>query len=153
MSQWNAYWANKRNDPPEHLWRAVLLAVVCIAFLIVLCGCAMIRESAIKVSESEIKNAVAVREVAANYLSIWPIQSGFIKGAIGPRMDELPAQVVAAMEELDKLAEQYASDPEGMQDYALGQSLGLRVRMLSSIVAEALSFYMPEALDFAPFLF
>lgn len=131
----------------------ILVITAAILLMITLSGCAMVRESAIKVSESEVKNAIAVREVAANYLSIWSIQSGFIKGAIGPRMDELPAQVVDAMKELDQLAEQYLSDPEGMADYELGQSLGLRVRMLSSIVAEALSFYMPEAMDFAPFLF
>lgn len=109
----------------------------------------MVRETAIGISEEEVLNVKAAREVALNYLKIWPIQSGFIKGALGSRIDELPAQAVMAMEELDQLA---SEDPNTHTDYDLGLSLGLRVRLLGSIVQEALKTYAPDVLDMLPIL-
>jgi len=133
--------------------KAKILLLVGIV-LVFLSGCAQLRETTINISEEDIKNVEMAREVAGNYLKTWQLQSGFIRGSLGDRVNELPANVVSAMDELDQLAEQYqAGDPNDFTDYNLGLSLGLRVRMLSSIVAEALKFYMPEALDFVPLVF
>lgn len=121
--------------------------LVCLLWLL---GCATVRQGAIDISKEEMKNAETAREVAANYLTIWPIQSGFIKGALGPRLDELPAQAVDAMNELDQLA---TGDPNEVTDYDLGLSLGLRIRLLTSVVVEALEFYAPDILEFVPLLF
>lgn len=129
----------------------IMILVLC-AMLALATSCASLRGIAVNISEEEIANTETAREVARNYLSIWPLQSGFVRGALGPRLDELPVQVIDAMDELDLLAQQYAEDPNDYLDQDLGLSLGLRVRLLSSIVAEALRFYMPDALEFVPFL-
>ena len=131
--------------------QGMLVAVICV-MLALATSCASLRGIAVNISEEEIANTETAREVARNYLSIWPLQSGFVRGALGPRLDELPVQVIDAMDELDLLAQQYAEDPNDFLDHDLGLSLGLRVRLLSSIVAEALRFYMPDALEFVPFL-
>jgi len=101
------------------------------------------------ISEEEIKNAETARQLAVNYLGIWPIQSGLIRGALGSRMEELPAQAVSAMDELDELA---ISDPNDYTDYELGMSLGLRVRLLGAVVQQALEVYCPGIIDVIPIL-
>ena len=128
-----------------------LLAVVMVVAL--LSGCETMRRTAIGISEEEVLNAETTRQVALNYLSIWPLHSGIIKGALGPRMDELPAQAVDAINELDQLAEQAGGDPNSYSDEDLGLSLGLRVRILVSVVGEALKLYAPDVLEFVPMLF
>lgn len=126
--------------------------IVALLLCLLVAGCAMIRQTAIDISEEEVKNAEAARIVAVNYLSIWPIQSGMIRGALGARIEELPVQAVSAMDELDQLAEQMndVSDPN---DYDLGLSLGLRVRLLGSVVQEALEIYAPDIINLVPILF
>lgn len=124
-----------------------VIALFCTIILI--CGCTMMRETAIDISEEELLNAEMAREVASNYLSMWSIQSGFIRGALGSRIDELPAQAVNAMDELDQLA---IADPNSYTDYDLGLSLGLRARLLGSVVQEALRMYAPDILDLLPIL-
>lgn len=125
-----------------------------IMICIILCGCQTMRKTATDISGEEVKNLYAARQVAKDYLLIWPMQSGFIKGALGPRMDEMPAQAIAAINELDLLSEQFASvDPNDIGDYDLGLSLGLRVRLLGEVVQEALKMYAPDLLDLMPLLF
>lgn len=126
--------------------------IVTLLLCLLVAGCAMIRQSAIDISEEEVENAEAARVVAVNYLSIWPIQSGMIRGALGARIEELPVQAVSAMDELDQLAEQMngMSDPN---DYDLGLSLGLRIRLLGSVVQEALEIYAPDIINLVPILF
>jgi len=133
--------------------RRVTLVVILLSMLAVLCGCAAVRETAVNISEEEVLNAETTRTVALNYLSIWPLQSGFIKGALGTRIDGLPVQAVEAMNELDRLAEQISEDPNGYSDEDLGLSLGLRVRVLISVVGEALKLYAPDVIKFVPLLF
>jgi len=118
--------------------------------MLLLCSCATLRQSAIDVSIEEVKNAKAAREVALNYLTVWPIQSGFIRGALGPRIDELPTYAIDAMNGLDELS---AADPNDIGDYELGTSLGLRVRLLGAVIREALRFYAPDILKFVPLFF
>lgn len=125
-----------------------------IVALLSLVGCVAIRESALNISAEEVKNNEVTRQVALNYLSIWPMQSGFIQGALGPRLDELPAQAVEAIDELDRLADQLSiTDPNSIEDWDLGLSLGLRVRLLTAVVQEALEMYAPDVLDLIPLLF
>lgn len=132
----------------------IVLIILLTVTVILAEGCSPLRKNAIKISESEVKNLVATQEIARNYLKIWPMQSGFIKGALGPRMDEMPEQVVAAINELDQLADQLNNkDPNDIKDYDLGLSLGLRVRLLGAVVQEALSMYAPDVLDLIPLLF
>lgn len=114
----------------------------------VLCGCATVRQTALDISLEEVENAKTTREVALNYLKSWPVFSGLIRGALGPQMQELPLQAVEAMDELDELA----TRADECSDHELGYSLGLKIRLLSAVVIEALEFYAPELLDFVPIL-
>ena len=99
------------------------------------------------ISNEDLKNAESSRIIAKNLLSTWKLNSGFIRGALGSNISQLPAQAVDAMNELDKLAEKI-----NLNDFDLGYSLGLRIRALSSIVQEAFRMYAPEILKYLPSL-
>lgn len=125
--------------------KTVLL--VCLSFLI-LSGCSPIRQVAIDISIENVKNAETIREVSKNCLSVWPIQSGFIKGALGSRINELPNEAIQAIDELDRLSEL----PE-QTDYELGLFLGMKVRLLSSVVRVSLEKYAPDLLEYLALVF
>lgn len=116
--------------------------------LLLIASCSPMRQLAINTSIENVKNAEMIREVSQNCLSVWPIQSGFIKGALGNRMNELPNEAIEAIKELDRLAEL----PE-QSDYELGFFLGLKVRMLSSVVQIALEKYAPDVGDYLSLVF
>jgi hypothetical protein len=92
-------------------------------------------------------NAEVSRQVATDLLKTWRLNSGFVRGALGPKFTELPAQVVVAMDELDKMALKTTWD-----DFDLGYSLGLRVRLLAATVTQALRLYAPDVLTYLPSL-
>lgn len=122
--------------------------IVLIIPLLFFAGCALTRQGATEISTENVKNAETIKEVSLNCLSVWPIQSGFIKGALGNRINELPNEAIQAIDELDRLAEL----PE-QTDYELGLFLGLKVRMLSSVVQETLEKYAPDVIDLLPLIF
>lgn len=111
-------------------------------------GCSPMRQAAVDISIEDVKNAETAREVSLNFLSVWPIQSGFIKGALGSRINELPNEALEAIEELDRLAEL-----SEQSDYELGLFLGLKVRLLSSVVQATLEKYAPDVIDLLPLVF
>ena len=117
--------------------KRMILFGICLFFIV---SCGSIRKTGIKISEEELKNVEAARIVATNYLEVWPMQSGFIRGALGPRLSMLPQNAIEAMDELDKLAEIEGT----LDDQDLGKSLGLRVQLLSDIVLEAIRIYAPD---------
>ena len=129
--------------------RGILRGILTILLVgIMLSGCSLYRESLLEMSREDVKNAEAVREAADNFKSTWNLNSGFIRGALGDRINEFPAQFSIAMDELDELA-----PPEyvPLSDYELGYSLGLRVRTLESLVQDALKIYAPDILKYLPF--
>ncbi|KKN78868.1 hypothetical protein LCGC14_0346400 [marine sediment metagenome] len=123
------------------------MTILLVAFLLS-SGCATIRKSAIDLSIENVKNAETIREVSTNCLSVWPIQSGFIKGALGSRINELPNEVTDAIIELDRLAEL----PE-QSDYELGLFLGLKVRLLGSVSQKAIEKYAPNIIEYMQLAF
>jgi len=64
----------------EAMMKVVLIILMCF----MLTSCAGIRKFSIEMSEEDIKNAETSRIVAKNLLSTWPINSGFIRAALGP---------------------------------------------------------------------
>ena len=119
--------------------------IIIVTIILQCAGCALLRQSAIDISTENIKNAEAIREVSKNCISVWPVQSGFLKGTLGYRINELPNESIEAIEELDRLA----ALPE-RTDYELGYFLGLKVRLLSSAVKVAIDKYVP---GFLPHVF
>jgi hypothetical protein len=124
----------------------MMVAVMMSLFLVV--GCGWFRKNLVELSESDLKNAEATRVVAKNLLSTWKLNSGFIRGVLGERLNELPAEIVEALDELDKLADRQ----DELSDYDLGYSVGLRVRMFGAVVVKALKTYAPEVLKYLPAL-
>jgi len=124
-----------------------VLGVIFLSGCVVLSGCSLYRESLLEMSREDVKNAVAVREAATNFLSTWNINSGFIKGSLGPRIEQFPAQFIVAVDELDDLATK--EDP--LSDQELGYSLGLRVRTLEALIQSTLETYAADVLDLIPF--
>lgn len=131
----------------------ILIAVLTI-LVILSTGCQSMRNTAIGISESEVKNLYATQIVARNYLKIWPMQSGFIHGLMAHRQGEFPEHVVEAINELDQLAADLAAtDPNEINDYDLGISLGYRVRLIGAVVEETVRAYSPDLLDVIPILY
>jgi hypothetical protein len=127
--------------------RKILLVLT---LVMVLClGCTGMRGDIIKITEEDKLNAETSRAAAKNLLATWAVNSGFVRGSLGPdRMNALPLGVVKAMDELDVLA-----NKTSWTDFELGYSLGLRIRLLSEIVAQALKLYAPEVLKYLPMVF
>ena len=126
-----------------------LFALCAMLFAGPLAGCAVTRGDIIKITEEDKLNAETSRSAAKNLLSTWAVNSGFVRGSLGlERMSALPVGVVKAMDELDVLASKTT-----WTDFELGYSLGLRVRLLSEIVAQALKLYAPEVLKYLPLVF
>jgi len=123
------------------------LCVMFFAFFMV--GCAGTRGDIVKITEEDKLNAETSRTAGRNLLSTWSVNSGFVRGSLGlERISALPVGVVKAMDELDVLAAKTT-----WTDFELGYSLGLRVRLLSEIVAQALKLYAPEVLKYIPMAF
>jgi hypothetical protein len=123
------------------------IILVLFAFLM---GCAGMREGVVRVSEEDIINAQISREVALNLLQTWPINSGFIRGALGDRITEMPEQALNAMDRLDELAIEYLAGEHEIDDWEAGESLGLRIRLMAATVREALMMFAPEVLQMLP---
>ena len=113
--------------------------------VIILCtsGCGLILDH----SERELKDLEKTRQTAKNYLEIAPMQIGFVKGSMGERISELPSGTLEAIDELHDLA---VDDPNGQDDFSLGYSLGLRVRITNDIIKKILERYAPEVLRYWP---
>ena len=129
--------------------RLFVLMVSVVLLSMFVFGCAGIRKDLIQITQEDKLNAETSKTCAQNLLVTWPINSGFVRGSLGPdRMNALPVGVVKAMDELDVLAAK-----TNWTDFELGYSLGLRVRLLSEIVAQALKLYAPEVLKYIPMAF
>ena len=111
------------------------------------------REILVGISREEVLNNDAVRESALNWLQIWPMQSGFIKGALGPRVDEMPMQVIEAIDELDLLSEHLAGAFYQLLRSPSPVGGSLKTRLLGAVVEEALKMYAPDVIDLIPLLF
>ena len=118
----------------------IFIILISIIFLL---GCTSLQKSAIKVSEIDLKNADASREVAKNLLSTWKLNSGFIRGSLGDAINQFPHEAVKAMDELDKLSEKTE-----WNDFDLGYSLGARVRLAGEIIVQAIKHYFPKLLEY-----
>jgi hypothetical protein len=86
-------------------------------------------------SERELADNAKTLEIARNYLPVRQTQIGFINGYAD--VDELPAEIGEAMDELLDLAR---TDPNGLDNYELGRSLGLGVRITEGLILH----YVPE---------
>lgn len=122
--------------------------MVLISIVLLCAGCSAMRQAVLDISTEDVKNIETAREVSLKSLSIWTFQSGFIKGTLGNRINELPNEAIQAIDELDRLAEL----PE-QSDYELGLFLGLKVRLLSSVVQIILEKYAPDVVDLLPLVF
>ena len=117
--------------------------VLCMLCMLYMSGCGWL----LTYSESELQDLEKTRVIARNYLEIADMQIGFIKGSMGERISEMPTGTLDAMNELHDLS---ISDPNSHDDFSLGYSLGLRVRITNDIVRKILERYAPEILRYWP---
>lgn len=125
---------------------SIVMLVMLVTLLVA--GCSVVRQQGVDLSVENIKNAEAIREISLNCISVWPIQSGFIKGVLGDRINELPAETLGALKELDRLAEQTEQT-----DYELGWFLGTKVRILKFVIQTAIEKYVPDIVEFLKIVF
>ena len=127
---------------------AIALFLLLFIFVLVFTpGCSTISRGIVGLGQWDVKNAEATKKMAKDFLSTWPLNSGFIRASLGENIDKLPHQAVKAMDELDALAVK-----TGWSDFELGSSLGLRVRMLGSLIVATLQQYFPNVLKDIPSL-
>jgi uncharacterized protein YceK len=128
-----------------------LIIIILMAIVLIVSGCAGMQKMTLDISKQDLKNAATSRQIAKNFLSTWPLNSGYIRGALGPNIVQLPLSTVFALDELDALAEKYAKGK--ISDVDLGGALGTYTRLLSSVVQNALKIYAPDVLKYIPIVF
>ncbi len=118
---------------------SVSFLVIVVGLGIVLMGCSMVqvRERAIKLTESHIKNMETAQVIANNLNIAWPTLSGMIDGYFGGDVrDWLPGKTVDAKNQLDTIILWNTWPPSELIDHPLenadafqmGYSLGLHAR-------------------------
>ena len=117
-----------------------LLVILISIILTVAAGCSSARQGMMDLSAENVKNAETMKEIALDCVSIWPVQSGFIYGALDKK---LSVETTEALKELDLLAENTE-----LTDYQLGYFLGLKTRLLSSVIQVALEKYAPSIVEY-----
>jgi len=123
----------------------ILIVAISIFAIVLTSGCSAIRKEIVNVGQWDVKNAESTRKLAKDFLSTWSLNSGFIRASLGENIGKLPHQAVQAMDELDILATKTE-----WSDFELGSSLGLRVRMLGSLIVSTLQQYFPNILKDVP---
>ncbi len=108
--------------------------------LLLVASCSTMRQGVIDISAENVKNAETMKEIALDCVSIWPVQSGFIYGALDKK---LSVETTEALKELDLLAENTE-----LTDYQLGYFLGLKTRLLGSVIQVALEKYAPSIVEY-----
>ena len=116
-----------------------------VAIMAGLMGCAGARQNIINLAESDVQNIETIKDAARNLLKTWPTYSGIIRGALMDKLADLPQKAVAAMGELDRLAQKGE-----WTDHELGRSIGLRLNMLAETVKVALKTFAPDVLSILP---
>ena len=127
--------------------KPILVFLLIASFAMTLPACSTMHSGIGKLGEMDLANAEATRKLAQDLLKTWKLNSGFIHGALGDKIHEFPWSAITGMDELDKLAEK-----TDLNDYDLGYSLGVRVRMLNQVIMEAIKIYAPDILTYLPSL-
>lgn len=123
-------------------------AIILMCLLISLAGCSTIRQNVIDISNENAENVKTAKVIAEQCVKDWLIISGFIKGVLGNRINELPAETVTALARLDEIAAQTEHT-----DYELGEFLGLKTQVIGSVVQIIIERYAPNAIEFLPLIF
>lgn len=101
----------------------------------------------VRLEDRNLETIAQAKDGTKKMLATWEFRSGLIHGALEPRLAELPAQAVKALDELDRLA----ARRDELSDYDLGYALGLRLRMLESTVRQVVKKFAPNVLAYLPF--
>ncbi len=94
------------------------------------------------------QNAERSRQIARDLMKTWKLNSGFIRDTIGARLYQMPWQFVKTVDDMDALADK----PE-LTDLELGQSLGLRLRMIYLGAQGLVKELAPDLLRYIPAIF
>src|SRR4030042_709416 len=106
-------------------------------------GCSAIRGNIQAVVAEDVKNYETSVQIAKDLLKTWRLNSGFIRGSLGDRLNQFPAEVIKAMNDLDRLAAK-----KDIDDFDLGYSLGARVGLMGALITNTLKQYAHEVLKY-----
>ncbi len=123
------------------MWRWILIAILFLS----LSACSAIRKDIKLVVDEDVKNYNASIHISKELLKTWRLNSGFIRGSLGDKINQFPVEVKRAMDELDALA--IKPNPD---DYDLGYSLGARLRLMGAMITNVLKQYAPDVLKYLP---
>jgi len=101
--------------------------------MLLLAGCAGMRQQTVALSAQYIENRQAAWEIAKNLTATWEMRSGFIQGSLAGDFYKLPIQIQQAFCLLDHYAKQNFED---LNDQEVGRILGLRLRLLGDMSRE-----------------
>lgn len=127
-------------------WIAFLCVIGVFGFLT---SCSLGRQASMGIVQDDIQDIDDFKYSADLLLQTWQLNSGLIKGALGTHFEELPAEVVQAIMELDELSKKW----DAPSDYEYGYAMGLRLRINMKIIAQFIDKYAPYLLKKFSFLF
>ena len=121
-----------------------LFGIIIIMFFLM--GCAGMRQTALQLSQEDLKNAETVRKLSKNLLEVWGLKSGFIREWLG---DQATQEITNIMDKLDKSYEQFLVNKKELLDKELGQTIALNIKLLLEhpITNEALQRIAPDIVD------
>jgi len=94
------------------------------------CGCTQVHQQA----KREIIWTQTARETAHLQFQMTVFQVSALKAYMAERMDELPANIITAIDRTEQLAMNY--DPETVTDAQLGEMYGLRAKIFCGLIKE-----------------
>lgn len=131
----------------------ILSVIFLISFFLL--SCASIRSGLIDLSESNLKNEATTIEVSSNLLKTFDCNYGFVKGALGPKFDEISKVNIDAMAKLQELSKKYSfwSDEHFDMCYSLGAEFLIFSETTKNVIktfAPDLTKYLPTLINMVP---
>ena len=122
--------------------------------MMLLSSCGWSRRQVVQVGEHSKENVAAMTELSTMTMETWPFVSGMIRKGLGTRINELPADTVAAMNELDILCGVHIGEDgrvivvplEDISSFEYGANIGLRIRMTWAVIEKVLEEVAPDVL-------
>jgi len=122
---------------------AKILAILSIVIL--LSGCAMLREATTRLTDEHIANMENAQVIAERLCTVSNFQSGFLREAMGDNITQLPAEAVAILDEIDILTKD--CDCSKLTSRQKGEFLGLWSRFFTLNVMEIIEEFAPQVIQ------
>ncbi len=114
--------------------------------IVILTGCAVLRQSALDASKEDLANAEVCRQIADNMTLTWSLNSGVIQCGLGTAFEE--ARIYPTVLKMDKLVKDMGkwSDTDYQKGCLLGYEAKLAVKSMEDLtkrITELITTYGP----------